>query len=105
MPTKKPPTPPAHLSRESKARWVQIVTEWQLQAEDADAVLLLEQALTALDRAAQARAVIEDLGVVIRPENGGMVRANPAAKIEADAMRAARLALKQLNLDPTIADR
>jgi hypothetical protein len=67
MQTKKPPTPPAHLSRESKARWGQIVTEWQLEPEDADAVLLLKQALTAL-------------------------------------ARAARLALEQLNLDPTMAD-
>jgi hypothetical protein len=67
------PRAPAKLSIESRTIWAQVHTDFVLD----DAVrVVLEVALRARDRAAEARALIEKEGLTIETPKG--MRQNPA---------------------------
>jgi hypothetical protein len=53
---------PSHLSRSSRAVWAEILGGWELEAHE---LALLERALTALDRAEEARRLVEAHGPLI----------------------------------------
>jgi P27 family predicted phage terminase small subunit len=91
-----PPEPPAHLSAEAKEQWRLIVREW---AVGADALPVLRAALEAWDLAQQAREQVARQGLTIET-GSGMIRTNPAVKVQLDAINAYRQALKQLGLEP-----
>ena len=65
---------------------------------DEAGLLLLESAMRAMDRTAQAAALIEKHGVVT-VDRYSQLRANPACAVERDSRAAMLSALKSLNLD------
>lgn len=60
---------------------------------------VLEAALTARDRAAEARQSIEEKGALFVNRKTGTPHANPMLTVERNALREFRLAWKQLDLD------
>jgi phage terminase small subunit len=90
------PAPPEHLSARATGLWEDIARRWVLTADELG---VLEGALTAFDRAAEARRDIEVHGLVTRDTS--TPHANPSVRVERDALREYRLALKQLGLEST----
>lgn len=88
--------PPAFLSPESSEIWRQVTTAYVFAVEGFP---ILEVALTALDRARQARREIEKGGLLFVNEATGTPHANPMLRVERDAQKEFRLAWKQLDLD------
>ena len=94
--------PPEHLSERSKAIWVD--TQATGRVKSAGRLVALEQALTALDRADQARAIVETQGMIIENTATHALHANPAVKIELESRRqfASIWGLLHLEFDPTL---
>jgi phage terminase small subunit len=94
----KPPTikPPSTLSRHSADLWTQLRVEHGLT--DAVSLTMLENALTCLDRAMEAEAVLKKEGLIVRSRSG-FQRPHPcvamARAARADFMRT----LRALDLD------
>ncbi|UCH35531.1 MAG: hypothetical protein JSV65_04045 [Armatimonadota bacterium] len=73
--------PPAHLSERSQQLWREVVDAGRVS--DPEQMALLRTALEARDRADAAREEVERDGMTFTVR--GMVRMNPAAKVENDA--------------------
>jgi hypothetical protein len=58
---------------------------------------VFEEALHALDRAAQARALLQRDGLVVASARGGLPHLHPAVKIEKDALATFSAAWRALN--------
>ena len=73
---------PAHISDGGKALWRAVVPDRVLSP---GRVALLQEALSALDRADQARVILEKEGLTVVTESTGMVRAHPLIRVEKDS--------------------
>lgn len=82
--------PPEHLSPDSKRTWRRVAKEYELPA---DALMLLEAALTQWDRAAEARRLIEKEGIILAGKR------HPATDVEKQAASLFLRAWRQLGLD------
>lgn len=88
--------PPKHLDTVGRAYWRAVLRSYALEEHH---IAILVTACEALDRAAQAREVIQKVGILIAPKSGGMVRQNPAIRVEKDAQLVFLRAQKELGLD------
>ena len=93
MPERKPPK---HLDAAGRAYWRAVLRSYELEDHH---IAILATACEALDRAAQAREVIQKVGILIAPKSGGIVRQNPAIRVEKDAQLVFLRAQKELGLD------
>ncbi len=95
-----PPTP-AGLSERSVVLWHAVVPA---RAMSPGRLALIEQALRALDRADQARALVDAAGLVTTTETTGAAHANPCVRIEREARAQFLTAWRDLGLafDATI---
>lgn len=93
---KKSDTPPKQLSREAKAWWRKLCSEYAL--DDEAGKLFLQTALEAFDRMRQAQGVIRDEGPTIK-DRFDQMKAHPLLTVERDARSQMIQALKALNLD------
>ena len=94
-PKLKPPPPPDGLSEGSAKLWRTTVSEFVFGSTE---LALLESALRALDRAEEARSIVEEAGPVWVTERTGAIHAHPCVRIEAEARREFRLCWRQLGL-------
>lgn len=90
------PPAPHHLSDASAALWRRVVDRYVIGA--AEGLPLLENALTALDRARQAREDIAANGIRWTNQDSGAVHVNPAVRVERDALKEFRITWAQLEL-------
>ncbi len=88
--------PPSHLSADSAELWREVTDAYVFAVEGYP---VLETALTALDRARQARQEIEKAGLLFVNEATGTPHSNPMLRVERDAQKEFRLAWKQLDLN------
>ena len=88
--------PPGVLSPEARRWWRRLQAEYALS--DEAGLLLLETALTALDRMRQAQASIAKDGMTTR-DKFGQLKINPAVNAERDARSGMLQSLKALCLD------
>jgi phage terminase small subunit len=70
--------PPDSLSHEARKIWERVETS----RFSTGRLILLEQALLTLDRANQARAIIEREGLITVTKRSGVPHLHPAVKIE-----------------------
>ncbi len=96
---KRQPPAPDHLSSEAKEWWLRVIREWEI---DTAQLPILEVALGAWDRLAEARQQIAEDGLTFMNQETGVRHAHPAVSIERDARREFRLAWKQLGLETEI---
>ena len=71
--------PPKHLRAAGRAYWRAVLRTYALEEHH---IAILTTACDALDRAAQAREVVERVGIIVAPRTGAMVRRNPAVRVE-----------------------
>ena len=76
------PDPPAHLSPRSKELWREL---GPAEAKTIQRRALFQSALEALDRADQARQLIEAEGMVSKTTTTGALHIHPATKLEREA--------------------
>ena len=95
--SKKPtgPRPPAHLSKEGKALWRRLNETFVLENHH---LPVLAAALGALDRAEQARKILDAEGLVAA-DRFGQKKVHPAALVERDNRSLAARLLRELALD------
>lgn len=79
--SKSPPKPPVSLGKAGKAFWRRVVDGWTLDVAELE---VLDQACATLDRAEQARAVLDKEGLTITAGRGS-IKTHPAAAIERDS--------------------
>src|SRR5262245_58667276 len=94
-----PPEPvaaPDGLSERSRALWRAVVPRY---VRGPQRRALLEEALAALDRAAQAREAIAREGLTTTTGRSGVVHLHPLVRVEKDARAAFMKAWAQLRLD------
>ncbi len=72
---------PAHLSERSKRLWAELAGK----IETAGRLALFQSALEALDRADEARAIVQAEGLILRTLGTGTAHIHPAAKLELEA--------------------
>jgi hypothetical protein len=89
--------PPPHLSKESAALWRDLVEAYAMHG-DAAALAILTAGMEALDRAAEARAILAREGLVSQ-SSGGVAKVHPAALVERDSKAAFLACMKALRLD------
>ena len=87
---------PAHLSKESKKLWDDIISEYSI--DDAAGLRILRVALEALDRAEMARESINKNGMLFR-DKWRQPKPHPLLPIERDSRAAFLAGMKALNLD------
>ncbi len=85
------PTPPRHLSKETRAVWRRLNGEYELGD---DAQLILRAALESWDRAQEARRLVSRQGLMT-PEG----RRHPGCDVEKQAYSLFLRAMRQLGLD------
>ena len=88
------PPPPEHLSDFSKGLWKKVMTHWFSEGR----LIMLEQALISLDRANQAREVIDRDGLVAVTTRTGVSHLHPAAKLERESRQLFMKAWKAIGL-------
>ncbi|MBM3724390.1 MAG: hypothetical protein FJW40_03045 [Acidobacteria bacterium] len=77
-----PPEPPEHLSERSRDLWRKLAPT---SAKSLERRTLFQAALEALDRADEARRLIQAEGLISRTASSGAVHVHPAVKIEREA--------------------
>jgi len=87
--------PPGGLSERSQSLWRQIVPA---SGRSPGRLALLGEALRALDRVDQARAIIDVEGMTFTTESTGAVHVHPALRIEKDSRAQFLQAWNTLNL-------
>jgi phage terminase small subunit len=87
---------PSHLAKVEADLFARIVRSYGLHDEVSRQIL--EEGLTSLQRAREARETIDREGVSFR-DRWGQIKANPVCAIERDARAAALSAFRQLNLE------
>jgi len=87
---------PAHLSREARALWKKLVTEYVIT--DEGGLAILKSGLESYDRATSARKQIDREGLTFR-DRFGASKPHPLIACERDARAQWLSALKLLNLD------
>ena len=90
------PKPPKTLSREAKAWWRKLITEYQI--EDEAGYLLLMTGLESFDRMRQAQAALAEDGLTVT-DRFGQAKAHPLCVVERDSRSQMLASLKMLNLD------
>src|SRR5262249_32360190 len=88
--------PPPHLGKDGKLIWEQLVSEFGIT--DAGGLALVTTIGECRDRLTEAQALIKRHGAVITTTTG-VLRSNPARKVEVDARNGMLAALRMLNLD------
>lgn len=91
------PRPPVHLSAEARKIWGAIVKQWVIGDE---ALPTLRCGLEAFDLAQRCRLAVMGADLTTKTEGTGMIRINPLAKLQLDAMAEYRAAFRQLGLTP-----
>jgi len=91
----KPPKPPAHLTKLTRAWWVAIAEQFQLEPHHE---LLLTAAAESLDRYQQAREILAREGLVVSGREAG-TRPHPCVQIERDSRASFVRIMGQLGLD------
>ncbi|MDY6793694.1 MAG: hypothetical protein SWK76_00205 [Actinomycetota bacterium] len=76
------PEPPEHLSERSKDLWRQVIPS---RALSPGRLILIEEALSALDRADECRGAISGEGLTTRTETTGAIHLHPLAKLERES--------------------
>ena len=89
------PEPPLHLTERSQALWRELV---RYRCDSAERQVLLECALTDLDRADRLREAIDREGVTITSARSKLPRAHPALKVESEMRRRFLAAWRALDL-------
>ena len=87
---------PAHLSKEAKKIWSELLSEYDLN--DAAGLRILRVALESFDRAQAAREAIDEEGMTVI-DKAGQTKSHPLLPIERDSRAAFLAGLKALNLD------
>lgn len=87
--------PPEHLSARSSAFWRAVVADYLI--EDAPGLELLRRACEAMDRADEARAVLEREGLTFTSRYGEL-RPHPCVAVERDARVAVARLLRELRV-------
>jgi P27 family predicted phage terminase small subunit len=87
--------PPDHLSDRCKALWASVLHDWLLEDH---AVELLRLALEALDRAEEARRIVDAEGPVVYSSTGRPAK-HPAVTIVNDCSVVAARLFRELGLD------
>ncbi|MGE4194624.1 MAG: phage terminase small subunit P27 family [Pseudodesulfovibrio sp.] len=90
------PKAPAHLSKEAKSWWDNIMNEYEIQ--DQAGQLILQTGLEAFDRMRQAQGLLKKEGMTT-VDRFGQPKAHPMTIVERDNRAAMLAALRQLNLD------
>lgn len=88
--------PPAHLSKEARKIWTEILTEYSI--DDAAGLRILRVALESFDRAQAARVAIDKDGMTC-VDKAGQTKPHPLLACERDSRAAFLAGLKALNLD------
>src|SRR5215510_779531 len=88
--------PPPHLGKDGKQIWEQLVSEFGIT--DAGGLTLVTTIAECRDRLTEAQALIKRHGAVVSIAPG-VLRSNPALKVEVDARNGMLAALRMLNLD------
>jgi phage terminase small subunit len=88
--------PPPHLGKDGKQIWTELVSEFGIT--DAGGLALVVIIGECRDRLSEAQALIKRHGAVIATTTG-VLRSNPALKVEVDARNGMLAALRMLNLD------
>ena len=78
-----PPEPPEYLSESSKELWRDVIAS--KNAETPQRRALLAVALTAKDRAEEARQLIARDGLISQTKKSGVMHTHPAQKIERES--------------------
>ena len=86
---------PDELSASSRKLWRKINKEWYLEIHS---MLILREALLALDLTEKARVEVERDGISFQTESG-FVRAHPMLKVERESRTQFLMAMRQLNFD------
>ncbi len=89
------PETPAGLSEEARDWWNRIVAAWQM---DDAALLILTNAMQAIDRLRQAQALLQRDGIVVE-DRWKQKKPHPAVAIERDCKATLLRCLKALNLE------
>jgi P27 family predicted phage terminase small subunit len=90
------PEPPAHLSKDAKRWWRNVVTEFQLEDHH---LRLLESACSCWDRAEAARKEVAAHGKLTVADANGNLRAHPLIAVERDARTLLARVIRELDLD------
>jgi phage terminase small subunit len=90
-----PASPPAHLSEQTKAWWIDIVNRHDIKPRQ---FRTLQVAATSWDRAEQARQTLSKHGLTFEDDHG-MIRARPEVQIERDSSIRFLRAMRELGLD------
>src|SRR5262245_7757129 len=88
--------PPPHLGKDGREIWLQLVSEFGIT--DAGGLTLVTTIAECRDRLTEAQALIKKHGAVIATTTG-VLRSNPALKVEVDTRNGMLAALRMLNLD------
>lgn len=76
------PDPPEHLSERSKELWCNLAPN---EAKSVERRTLFQAGLEALDRADEARRIIQAEGMISKTATTGAVHVHPAVKVEREA--------------------
>jgi P27 family predicted phage terminase small subunit len=100
MAAEKGPRAPEGLKSRSQRLWGAVNKDFELAPHE---LALLEEACRALDRADQARELVDEKGPVVS-DRFGQLRAHPALAIERDMRGLFVRCLRELGLDPSTID-
>jgi len=96
MTQSKPPRPPAHLAKATRAWWSSVVATYEMQEHH---LRLLTLAAEAWDRCQQAREALATAGSLTFTDRHGAIRPRPEISVEQQARIAFARLLRELSLD------